>query len=82
MRLVNPVRGTVVQTTDPRAIIYLRYNQGYWVLDDAADTTHPQQQQQETDRGPEPDPVEQRGGTDEPEPDDAGDDLHPGPLSG
>ena len=33
MRLVDPVRGSVVETTDPRTINDLRYGKGYWVLD-------------------------------------------------
>lgn len=34
MKLIDPVRGSVVETTDPRTINDLRYGKGYHVLED------------------------------------------------
>jgi hypothetical protein len=49
VRLVNPVRGSVVTTTDPRTITYLRYGRGYWVINDehTASAEPPVEQQPE-----------------------------------
>jgi hypothetical protein len=74
MRLVNPVRGTVREVTDPRAVAYLRYNKGYWKIDDATCATRPERDPgEEDDRSPD-DPEQQRVAPD--------DHLRPGPLPG
>ena len=39
MRLVDPVRGSVVETTDPRTIANLIYGRGYWNVDDDGRTS-------------------------------------------
>lgn len=34
MRLVDPVRGSVVEATDSRTVVTLLYGRGYWNVDD------------------------------------------------
>lgn len=57
MRLVNPATGSVTETTDPHAIVYLRYGRGYWVWDNDEHTAsaeppvEQQQQQQQPEAG-------------------------------
>ncbi|HEX5525168.1 MAG TPA: hypothetical protein VFX53_17115 [Pedococcus sp.] len=33
MKLIDPVSGSVVETTDPRTIVDLRYGKGYWPVE-------------------------------------------------
>lgn len=84
MLLLDPVRGLVVNVTDPRTINYLRYNKGYWTLDDVTHTT-----QQSGEHFPDPDPEVSDGdlaGADfewaQPHDPEWDTHLRPGPVSG